>query len=206
MLVVQPSYNSCYRTYVFNEAVFCLLTDQKPLHTGVHTGCHYLASLSVRLSVRVSVSVCVPVFVSVCVSVCVSPCVFACLLPGFGHVDECRPLPRKVQAACAGDGLTDEDADGPLEPWQMFASRQHVRGVSVVILTLREDVTRLSYPPFIRARGWGSWVRYLRQLTAAQLHQRLFDADAETRAVFGLWALRVDSALRREDSIGSIGN
>ena len=69
-----------------------------------------------------------------------------------------------------------------------------------------EDVIRLSYPAVIPARGWGPWVRYLRQLTAAELHQQLFDADPGARAVFGLWALRVDSALRHEDSVGAIGD
>ena len=59
---------------------------------------------------------------------------------------------------------------------------------------------------FIPARGWGPWVRYLRQLTAVELHQQLFDADAGTRAVFGLWAMRVNSALRHEDSVAAIGN
>ena len=31
----------------------------------------------------------------------------------------------------------------------------------------------------------GPWVRYLRQLTAVELHHQLVDADARTRAVFG---------------------
>ena len=38
------------------------------------------------------------------------------LLPAFGRVDECRPLPRQVRAVRTGDGFADEDADGPLEP------------------------------------------------------------------------------------------
>ena len=88
----------------------------------------------------------------------------------------------------------------------MFTRRQHVRGGSAVVLALREDFARLSYPAFIPARGWGPWVRYLRQLTAVELHQQLFDADAGTRAVFGLWAMRVNSALRHEDSVAAIGN
>ena len=67
-----------------------------------------------------------------------------------------------------------------------------MRGGSAVVLPLREDVTRLLYPAFIRARGWVPWVRYLRQLTSVELHQQIFDADAGTRAVFGLWTLRVD--------------
>ena len=142
----------------------------------MRTGCHYLTSLSVCLSV--------------CVSVSVSVCVSVCLLPGFGHVDECRPLPRQVQDVRPGDGFADEDADGPLEPWHMFARRQHVRDGSAVVLALWENVTRLSYPAFILAHGRGPWVRYLRQLTAAELHQQLFDADAGRRAFFGLWALR----------------
>ena len=88
----------------------------------------------------------------------------------------------------------------------MFARSQHVRGRSAVVAALREDVTRRSYPAFIPARVWGPWVRYPRQLTAAELHQQLFDADPGARAVFGLWALRVDSALRHEDSVGAIGD
>ena len=141
-------------------------------------------------------------------SVCVCLCVCLCLLPGFVHVDECRvqPLPRQVQAVRAGDGFADEDADGPLEPWHMFARRQQVRGGPAVVLALREGVTRLSYPAFIPARGWGAWVRYLRQFMAAELHQQLFEADAGTRAVFGLWALCVDPALRHEDRVAAIGN
>ena len=158
----------------------------------MRTGCHYLTSLSVCLSV--------------CVSVSVSVCVSVCLLPGFGHVDECRPLPRQVQAVRVGDDFADEDADGPLEPWHMFARHQHVHGGSAVVFALREDVTRLSYPAFIPARGWGPWVRYLRQWTADELHQQLFEADVESRAVFELWTLRFDSALRHEDSVTAIGN
>ena len=88
----------------------------------------------------------------------------------------------------------------------MFARGQHVRGGSAVVLPLREDVTRLLYPAFIRARGWVPWVRYLRQLTVVEMHQQFFDAGAGTRAVFGLWALRVDSALRHEDSVAAIDN
>ena len=52
----------------------------------------------------------------------------------------------------------------------------------------------------------GPWVRYLRQLTVVELHQQFFDAGAGTRAVFGLWAVRVDSALRHEDSVAAIDN
>ena len=123
-----------------------------------------------------------------------------------------RPC-RRVQAASSsrqavrvGDAFADGGADGPLEPWHMFARRQHLRGGLAVVLALRQDVTRLSYPAFIPARWWEPWVLYLRQLTAAELHQQLLDADAGTRAVFGLWALRVDSAIRHEDSVAAIGN
>ena len=38
---------------------------------------------------------------------------------------ECRPLPRQVRAVRPGDGFV-EDANGSLEPWHMFARRQHV--------------------------------------------------------------------------------
>ena len=89
---------------------------------------------------------------------CGAPAIVS-LLPGFGHVDERRPLPRQVRAVRAGDGFADEDTDGPLEPWHMFARRQNVRGGSAVLLALQEDVARLSYPAFIPAHGWGPWVR-----------------------------------------------
>ena len=96
------------------------------------------------------------VFLSVCLSVSVS------LLPGFGDVDECRPLPRQVQAVRAGDGFADEDADGPWEPWHMFGRGQHVCGGSAVVFALQDDFARLSYPVLIPARGWGPWVSHLR--------------------------------------------
>ena len=70
----------------------------------------------------------------------------------------------------------------------MFARRQYVRDGSAVVLALREDVTRLSC--FHSCSRVGAWLRYLRQMTAAERHQQLFDADAGTRAVFRLWALR----------------
>ena len=119
-----------------------------------------------------------------------SGCLYVCLLPGFAHVDECRPLPRQGQAVRVGDAFADGGADGPLEPWHMFARRQHLRGGLAVVLALRQDVTRLSYPAFIPARIWGPWVRYLRYLTAAELHQQFFDTDAGTRAVFRLGPAR----------------
>ena len=90
---------------------------------------------------------------------CGAPAIVS-LLPGFGHVGECRPLPRQVRAVRAGDGFADEDTDGPLEPWHMFARRQNVRGGSAVLLALQEDVARLSYLAFIPAHGRGPWVRH----------------------------------------------
>ena len=72
---------------------------------------------------------------------------------GFGHVDERRPLPRQVRAVRAGDCFADEDANGRLVPWHMFARRQQVRDGSAVLLSLQEDDARLSYAAFIPARG-----------------------------------------------------
>ena len=89
---------------------------------------------------------------------CGAPAIVS-LLPGFGHVDERRPLPRQVRAVRGGDGFADEEY-GPLEPWHMFARRQNVRDGSAVLLALQQDVARLSYPAFIPAHGWGPWVRH----------------------------------------------
>ena len=43
-------------------------------------------------------------------------------VPGFCTPLSFLPLPHQVQAVRAGDGFAD-DADGPLEPWHMFACR-----------------------------------------------------------------------------------
>ena len=134
---------------------------------------------------------------------CGAPAIVS-LLPGFGYVDGRRPVPRQVRAIRGGDGFVDEEY-GPLEPWHMFARRQNVRGGSAVLLALQEDVALAFIPCFHSCSGVGA-LDAVRQLTAAELHQQFFDTDAGTRAVFGLWALRVDSPLRHEDSVAAIGN
>ena len=90
---------------------------------------------------------------------CGAPAIVS-LLPGFGHVDERRSFPRQVRAVRTGDGFADEGTDGPLEPWHMCARRQNMRGDSAILLALQEDFARLSHPAFIRAHGWGPWVRH----------------------------------------------
>ena len=42
----------------------------------------------------------------------------------------------------------------------MCARRQNMRGDSAILLALQEDFARLSHPAFIRAHGWGPWVRH----------------------------------------------
>ena len=88
-----------------------------------------------------------------CMMMCGAPAIVS-LLPGFGHVDECRPLPHQVRAVRAGDGFADEDADGPLEPWHMFARHQHMLGGSVVLLALQEGGENFRTPlSFLLAYG-----------------------------------------------------
>ena len=87
----------------------------------------------------------------------------------------------------------------------MFARRQNVRGGSAVLLALQEDVALAFIPCFHSCSGVGA-LDAVRQLTAAELHQQFFDTDAGPRAVFDLWALRVDSPLRHENSVAVIGN
>ena len=83
---------------------------------------------------------------------CGAPAIVS-LLPGFGHVGECRPLPRQVRAVRAGDGFADEDADALLEPLHMFARRQHVLCGSV-LLALQEDGDNFLTPlSFLLAYG-----------------------------------------------------
>ena len=48
----------------------------------------------------------------------------------------------------AEDRLGDEDADGPLDPWQMFARRQTVGGGSAILLALQEDTLPDLVPRF----------------------------------------------------------
>ena len=40
----------------------------------------------------------------------------AALLPGFGDVEDSKPLPRQIRIVRAEGRLGDEDADGPLGP------------------------------------------------------------------------------------------
>ena len=128
------------------------------------------------------------------------------LLPGFCNVVESRPLPRQVRAVRVEDSLHDDNDDGSLEPWHMFARRQDFRGGSTVLLALQEDVTRVSYPPFIPHREWGPWVRMLRLLSTADQQHQFFDTEPGTQSVFGQWALRVNAAIEYEDSVRIVGD
>ena len=69
-----------------------------------------------------------------------------------------------------------------------------------------EEADMADVDAFIPTREWGPWVCYLRLSTAAEPHEQFLDTDAATRAVFGLWALRVDSAIQHEDSVAAIGD
>eukprot|EP00904_Undaria_pinnatifida_P002722 jgi/Undpi1/12450/HiC_scaffold_5.g02121.m1 len=84
---------------------------------------------------------------------CGAPAIVS-LLPTFGYVSDDRPLPRHARAVRAEDGAGDEDDDGPLGTWHMFARLQSVRGGSAVMLAL-QDVARLACPAFSPHRGRG---------------------------------------------------
>ena len=70
------------------------------------------------------------------------------------HVDEDRPLPRQIRAVHTEDGAGNENDDGPMEPWHMFARRQGVHGGVAVILALQEELPGvLTLPSSLIARG-----------------------------------------------------
>ena len=136
--------------------------------------------------------------------VCGSPAIVS-LLPKFGYVSDDKPCPCQVQAVHAEGGAGNKDYGGPLEPWHMFAHRQDVRGGSAVMQPLQEDVARLAYLAFIPRHGRGGWVRLVRLITAAELHESFFNSSSGTRSVFGRWAARVNDAIEEECHASVVG-
>ena len=116
------------------------------------------------------------------------------LLPTFGYASDDRPLPRQLRAVGDEEDAGDEDDDGPLEPWHMFARRQDVRWWFRRNAGSTKCLPGL-YPVFIPHSGRGGWVRLLRLITANKLQDRFFDASSGARSVFGRWAACVNDAI-----------
>ena len=86
------------------------------------------------------------------------------------------------------------------------ADKRYLRGGSIVELALQEEFARVSYPPFIPHREWGPWMRILRLLSTADRQQQFYETESGTQSVFGQWALRVNAAIKCEDSVRIVGD
>ena len=150
----------------------------------MRTGCHYLTSLSVCLSVSVRVSV----------------YFLALAMP-----TSAGRFLVKFRLIVLGTALLTKMLMVLWSPGTCSRATNMCAVVRPLYLPCGKTLPGFRTPLSFRSRV-GPWVRYLRQLTAVELHHQLVDADARTRAVFGLWALRVDSALQHEDSVAAIGN
>ena len=71
------------------------------------------------------------------------------------YVSNDKSCPCQEQAVHAKSGAGNEDGGGPLEPWHIFAHRQHVCGGFTVMQALQENVAGLAYLPFIPHQGRG---------------------------------------------------
>ena len=128
--------------------------------------------------------------------------VAAALLPGFGDVEDSKPLPRQIRTVRAEDRLGDEDADGPWDPWHMFARRQTVGGGSTILLALQEDIARLRTPLSFLPAGGALGCATRDQYRWVSCKQQCLGAHAGTRSFFGLWTLSVGSTLGPSSGCG----
>ena len=95
------------------------------------------------------------------------------LLSTFVYLSDDRARPRPVPAAGAEHGAGDEDCDGSLKTWNIFAPRQDVRGGFTVLLALQKIPVCV---PCLRSSS---------RLGGLGLHDRFSDPNSGTRSVFG---------------------
>ena len=120
----------------------------------------------------------------------------AALLPGFGDVGDSKLLPRQIRTVVRAEyRLGNEDADGPLDQWHMFARRQIVGSGSAILVALQEDIARLRTPLSFLPAGGALGCATRDQYRRVSCKQQFLGAHAGTRPIFGLWTLSVVAAL-----------